>query len=104
MDLHLGDQLALVTASTGGIGQAIAATLAREGARVIVNGRSPEGVESAIAEIRARVPGMRENRPTSLIERLLEPKEIADFVAYVSSPLANGAGLRVDGGLVRSVF
>ncbi|EIQ01142.1 dehydrogenase of unknown specificity [Opitutaceae bacterium TAV1] len=50
---------------------------------------------------------MRENRPTSLIERLLDPKEIANFVAFVSSPLAsgiNGAALRVDGGLVRSVF
>lgn len=50
---------------------------------------------------------MRENRPTSLIERLLEPKEIADFVTYVSSPLAsgiNGAALRVDGGLVRTIF
>lgn len=50
---------------------------------------------------------MRENRPTSLISRLIEPREIADLVAFVSSPLAsaiNGAALRVDGGLVRSVF
>jgi 3-oxoacyl-[acyl-carrier protein] reductase len=50
---------------------------------------------------------MRENRPTSLIERLLEPEEIANFVTYICSPLAsgiNGAALRVDGGLVRSVF
>jgi 3-oxoacyl-[acyl-carrier protein] reductase len=50
---------------------------------------------------------MKENRPTSLIERLLDPKEIASLVAYVGSPLAsgiNGAALRVDGGLVRSVF
>ncbi|HEY0943840.1 MAG TPA: SDR family oxidoreductase [Opitutaceae bacterium] len=50
---------------------------------------------------------MRENRPTSLLERLLQPKEIADFVTFLSSPLAsgiNGAALRVDGGLVRSVF
>lgn len=50
---------------------------------------------------------IQENRPTSLIERLIEPKEIGDFVAFVSSPLAsaiNGAALRVDGGLVRSVF
>jgi 3-oxoacyl-[acyl-carrier protein] reductase len=50
---------------------------------------------------------MRENRPTSLIERLITPQEIADFVAFVSSPLAsaiNGTALRVDGGLVRSVF
>lgn len=262
MDLHLHDKLALVTASTGGIGKAIATALAREGARVIVNGRSDTSVEAAIADILARVPDaqleglaadngaaegseqtirrfpavdilinnlgiyeavgffdetdeawqrlfevnimsgvrlarhylktmlarktgrvvfiasesaispspemthyaatktmqlsisrslaeltkgtavtvntvlpgstrtegvekfvqdifpgvplaeaaqrfMRENRPTSLIERLIDPDEIADFVAYVSSPRAsaiNGASLRVDGGLVRSVF
>ena len=50
---------------------------------------------------------IRENRPTSLVERLLQPEEIAAFVAFVSSPVAsgiNGAALRVDGGLVRSVF
>ena len=262
MDLRLGNQLALVTASTGGIGQAIATALAREGATVIVNGRGQASVEKAAAAIRERVPAaklellaadngtpegaaetirrfpeldvlvnnlgiyeaagffeetdeawrrifevnvlsgvrlarhylarmlakktgrvvfvssesaispspemahyaatktmqlsvsrslaeltkgtavtvntvlpgstrtegvaklvqdlfpgvplgeaetrfMRDNRPTSLIERLIDPAEIADFVAYVSSPLAsaiNGAALRVDGGLVRSVF
>lgn len=50
---------------------------------------------------------MKENRPTSLIERLLDPQEIANLVTFVSSPLAsgiNGAALRVDGGLVRTVF
>ncbi|MFP2931612.1 SDR family NAD(P)-dependent oxidoreductase [Pyxidicoccus sp. 3LG] len=262
MNLQLDQKLALVTASTGGIGREIATALAREGATVIINGRTGPSVESAIAAIRARVPGakleklvsdngtsegtaeavrrfpevdilvnnlgiyeavgffdetdeawlrlfevnilsgvrlarhylkgmlakktgrvlfiaseaaispspemahysatktmqlsvsrslaeltkgtavtvntimpgstrtegvaklvqdifpgqpleeaerrfMRENRPTSLIERLIDPKEIADFVAYVSSPLAsaiNGAALRIDGGLVRSVF
>lgn len=262
MDLQLTNKLALVTASTGGIGREIAASLAREGARVIVNGRTPASVDAAIADIRARVPGakleklaadngtaegtaetirqfpevdilinnlgiyeavtffdetdeawqrlfevnilsgvrlarhylqrmlarkqgrvlfiaseaaispspemahysatktmqlsvsrslaeltkgtavtvntvmpgstrtegvaklvqdlfpgvpladaerrfMRENRPTSLIERLIDPREVADFVAYVSSPLAsaiNGSALRIDGGLVRSVF
>jgi 3-oxoacyl-[acyl-carrier protein] reductase len=262
MDLKLTNQVALVTASTGGIGREIAAALAREGAEVVVNGRSAASVESAIAAIRKDVPQarlqalaadngtvegaaetirsyphvdilvnnlgiyeavgffdetdeawrrlfevnilsgvrlarhylkkmlekkagrvvfiasesaispspemahyaatktmqlsvsrslaeltkgtnvtvncilpgstktegvekfvkdifpgetpenaerrfMRENRPTSLIERLIDPKEIADFVAFVCSPRAsavNGAALRVDGGLVRSVF
>jgi len=50
---------------------------------------------------------MLENRPTSLIARFIESKEIADFVTYVSSPLSsaiNGAALRIDGGLVRSVL
>ena len=40
MDLRLDGKLALVTGSTAGIGLAIATALAREGARVIVNGRS----------------------------------------------------------------
>ncbi|RYG39533.1 SDR family oxidoreductase [bacterium] len=50
---------------------------------------------------------MQENRPTSLLERLIDPKEIANFVAFLSgdrSSAINGAALRVDGGLVRSVF
>lgn len=50
---------------------------------------------------------MAENRPTSIIQRLIRPEEIAHFVTYLSSPLSsaiNGAALRIDGGLVRSVF
>lgn len=50
MDLQLIDKLALVTGSTAGIGRAIAKTLATEGASVIVNGRSQEFVDKAIAE------------------------------------------------------
>ena len=40
MDLQLGGKIALVSGSTAGIGNAIATSLAREGASVIVNGRS----------------------------------------------------------------
>ena len=40
MDLRLEGRLALVSGSTAGIGRAIAAALAKEGARVIVNGRT----------------------------------------------------------------
>ena len=46
-------------------------------------------------------------RPTSLLQRFIEPKEVAAMVAYVCSPLAaatNGAALRVDGGVVRSLI
>ena len=56
MNLRLSGKLALVTASTGGIGAAIATSLAREGARVIVNGRSEKSVAGTIAAIRAEVP------------------------------------------------
>lgn len=48
-----------------------------------------------------------ENRPTSLIQRLINPSEIGDFVAFVAIEKAsaiNGAALRVDGGVVKSAF
>jgi 3-oxoacyl-[acyl-carrier protein] reductase len=48
--------LPLVTASTGGTGREIATTLTREGATVIVNGRTTASVDADIADIRARVP------------------------------------------------
>jgi len=57
MDLHLQGRAALVTASTGGIGQQIAATLAAEGAQVIVNGRTQGSVDAAVAAIGKDVPG-----------------------------------------------
>jgi len=49
MDLDLKGKTALVTGSTAGIGLAIAAALAKEGAAVIVNGRTPERVAQAVA-------------------------------------------------------
>lgn len=53
MDLKLEGKLALVSGSTAGIGFAIASGLAREGARVIVNGRTEQRVQEAIARIRS---------------------------------------------------
>jgi len=54
----------------------------------------------------AQAKFMRENRPTSLLQRLIEPAEIGDFVTFLASERAsaiNGAALRVDGGMIRSV-
>lgn len=53
MDLELGGKLALITGSTAGIGHAIATALVRERARVIVNGRTPDAVDDAVAELAA---------------------------------------------------
>ncbi len=48
----------------------------------------------------------RVHRPSSLLQRLIDPREIAHLVAYLASPLSaatNGAALRVEGGLLRSI-
>lgn len=59
MEFKLADKTALVTGSTAGIGFAIAAGLAREGARVYVNGRTAERVQSALGRIREQTPQAR---------------------------------------------
>ena len=45
-------------------------------------------------------------RPTSLLKRFATSEEVANIVVYICSPLAsatNGASLRVDGGVVRTI-
>lgn len=49
---------------------------------------------------------MRLHRPQSLLQRLIEPEEIANLCTYLASPLASattGAAVRVDGGYVDSI-
>ncbi|MDZ8185606.1 MAG: SDR family oxidoreductase [Nostoc sp. ChiSLP02] len=74
-----------------------------------------EGVEdfiSNLAQERSVSPAQVEAeffqnvRPTSLIKRFATNEEVAAMVVYLSSPLAsatNGAALRVDGGVIRSI-
>lgn len=57
MDLKLKGKLALVTGSTAGIGHAIATTLAREGARVIINGRSRAAVDEVVSSLKSATGG-----------------------------------------------
>jgi NAD(P)-dependent dehydrogenase (short-subunit alcohol dehydrogenase family) len=46
-------------------------------------------------------------RPTSVLQRFIDPDEIASLVAYLSSDLSvatNGAAVRADGGVIKSAF
>ena len=63
MDLLINGKTALVTGSTAGIGFAIAAELAREGAAVVINGRRPSRpVQAAAPAAAANNPRIRPNR------------------------------------------
>jgi NAD(P)-dependent dehydrogenase (short-subunit alcohol dehydrogenase family) len=45
-------------------------------------------------------------RPSSILQRFATPEEVASVVAFVCSPLAaaiNGAAVRADGGVIRSI-
>lgn len=59
MDLRLDGKTALVTGSTAGIGFAIAAGLASQGATVVINGRTQRRVDDARARILDAQPDAR---------------------------------------------
>ena len=91
------------------------------GTNVTVNSVLPgptrsEGVEQFVEDL-AKTQDMdtvsvekeffRSVRPSSLLKRFATPEEVAAMVVYVCSPRAsatNGAALRVDGGVVRSIL
>lgn len=59
MDLKLTDKKALITGSTAGIGFATARLMLQEGAEVVINGRSRERVDKAVAQLKEQVPGAK---------------------------------------------
>jgi len=86
MNLKLTDKTALVSDSTKGIGFAIATGLAREGARVIVNGRSEKAVAEAKEQIDQTVPDAKIERftddlsTTAATETLLQRFPLVDIL------------------------
>jgi NAD(P)-dependent dehydrogenase (short-subunit alcohol dehydrogenase family) len=65
MNLGLYNKRALVTASTAGIGFAIARSFAAEGAAVWINGRTQKRVDAAIQELGGRVQGVAADLSTA---------------------------------------
>lgn len=89
-------KLALVTGAAGGLGGAVAAGLAREGARVVVVGRSTGSPEQAMAGIRRLVPGARlEPLACDLSEQSSIRAASADFLSRHDrlDVLVNAAGV-----------
>jgi 3-oxoacyl-[acyl-carrier protein] reductase len=57
VDLGIDGKVALVMGASKGLGRAVAAALAREGARVAMSSRSAERIEQAAAEVAAETGG-----------------------------------------------
>ena len=57
MDLGLAGKTAIVCASSKGLGKGCAMSLAREGANVVMNGRTPEVLAQAVAEVQSEARG-----------------------------------------------
>lgn len=92
MKIDLTGKAALVTASTGGIGFAIARGLAESGAEVIVNGRSIDSVNKGIQALQQVVPGVQVRAAVAD----LSSQEGVDELLRVASQvdiLVNNAGI-----------
>ena len=101
-----------------GLTRALAVEVAKKGVTVnavIAGPTHTGGVEDFVRSLvgdtlpwdEAQREFMRRHRPQSLIQRLIEPEEIAHMVTYLASPLASattGGALRVDGGYVDGIL
>jgi NAD(P)-dependent dehydrogenase (short-subunit alcohol dehydrogenase family) len=81
MDLMLRGKKALVTGSTAGIGLAIAKALAKEGAQVVVNGRTQERVDAAVRAVGGTARGIAADLGTARgAERIAEAERELDVL------------------------
>jgi NAD(P)-dependent dehydrogenase (short-subunit alcohol dehydrogenase family) len=78
VDLSLSGRRALVSGSTAGIGLAIAQRLAAAGAAVVVNGRTKERVDAAVAQVAA-------GRPSAVATGLVADIESAEGFALLQA-------------------
>ncbi|WP_370943768.1 SDR family NAD(P)-dependent oxidoreductase [Amycolatopsis sp. cg5] len=112
--IHYGVSKTAVLGVSRGFAKAAAGTGVTVNA-VIAGPTHTGGVEDFVYELvdkdlpwdEAQREFMRLHRPQSLLQRLIEPEEIANMVVYLSSPQASattGGALRVDGGYVDSIL
>lgn len=92
MDLQLQDKTALVSGSTAGIGLAIVTLLAKEGASVIVNGRTQARVSAAIDHIKQATPHAKVSGIAADLSTLAGAEELFQQVPSVDI-LVNNLGI-----------
>ena len=80
MNLRLDGKKALVTGSTAGIGFAIARALAREGASVVITGRTQERVDNATQNVRQEI---RDAKISGIAADLATPDGISKCIQAV---------------------
>jgi NAD(P)-dependent dehydrogenase (short-subunit alcohol dehydrogenase family) len=105
MQLALSRGLAETTIGTGvTVNSVLPGPTRSEGVEAFVKNMATQQGKSA-AEVEKEF--FKNVRPSSLLQRFATNEEVANLVAYVASPLSsatNGAALRVDGGVVRSIL
>jgi NAD(P)-dependent dehydrogenase (short-subunit alcohol dehydrogenase family) len=105
MQIALARGLAEMTCGTGvTVNSVLPGPTRSEGVEGFVKNMAKEQGKSA-ADVEKEF--FKNVRPTSLLQRFATNEEVANLVAYVASPLSaatNGAALRVDGGVVRSIL
>jgi NAD(P)-dependent dehydrogenase (short-subunit alcohol dehydrogenase family) len=92
MDLQLNGKRAFVSGSTQGIGYAIAQALLREGATVVINGRSAGRVEQAVQQLQIEVPGVTVSGIVADFEQPDHVENLLDSLGDVDI-LVNNVGL-----------
>jgi len=105
MQIALARGLAETTAGTGvTVNSVLAGPTRSEGVEQFIHDMArSKGIAAADVE----KDFFRSVRPTSLLRRFASVDEVAAMVAFVASPLSsatNGAALRADGGVVRSIL
>ena len=112
MDLGIAGRVALVTASSAGLGRASAQALAAEGAKVVVSSRDEERLRQAEDEIRrsgAEVLAVPADvtdpaSPMSLVEAAIERFGRLDIVVANAGGPPRGGALEVDDDAMRSAI
>jgi NAD(P)-dependent dehydrogenase (short-subunit alcohol dehydrogenase family) len=113
--IHYGVTKTMQIALARGLAETTTATAVTVNS-IVVGPTSTEGVNKFLANLAKKANVslaeietnfFKTERPGSLLQRFARAEEVANLVLYYSSPLSsatNGAAIRVDGGVVRSIL